>query len=502
MTYYQWFHLKNPPFQPASPDAAVYFSPTHLAGLATLESGLSGELTGLTMLTGEAGTGKTTLIYALLQRDYKRARIAHIDDPKLSFLEILRLILTQLNLYSTGTTKLDYLEALDRFLSLHDRKERIAIVVDEAQFLSDDVLEELRLLSGHNQRHDRNLQLILVGQPELAERLKTPELRALNQRISTRGVLKQLNLDQGSKYVECKLSAQGSNCSAIFERGALKRLLRRSDGIPRKINMLCHTAMQAAFDAGERKVSVKTAKKVAEEYHESVRIGDGGLRARLLHALPPLVVGASLVLLVGLIFPNFWSSVLGRGGQTDQQIAEPAANAKPHKAVAEAKAADQSRAAAPPAVEAHGEAAKPKAEAGAATQPIASAAPVTAAAAPARADAGKPAAEHEASLVPSAQAATTASVASEPQAAAPGPLARRGQVTVRYGDTLGKIAVRYLGSEAGLNALIKANPQLTNINELTVGEVIYLPPGVAPKPARDEAATTRPIANADDPAEH
>src|ERR1700756_5909553 len=111
MQYYQYFRLKGPPFQPASPDGAVYLSPTHLEGLATLESGLSADLTGLTLLTGEAGTGKTTLIYSLLQRDFKQVRIAYIANPKLSFLEILRVILNELNLYSTGSTKLDYFEA-------------------------------------------------------------------------------------------------------------------------------------------------------------------------------------------------------------------------------------------------------------------------------------------------------------------------------------------------------------------------------------------------------
>ena len=262
MEYYQYFCLKGPPFQPASPDGAVYFSPTHLEGLAILESGLSGELTGLTMLTGEAGSGKTTLIYSLLQRDFKRVRIAHIEDPKLSFPEIMQVVLRQMNLYSTGSTKLEYLETLDKLLKLRGKEERIAIIVDESQLLSDDVLEELRLLSN---RSDRSLQLILVGHPELAERLKKPELRQLNQRISSRGVLEPLTNAQAIKYVECKLSAQGSNCAAIFERGALKRLLRRSDGIPRKINMLCHTAMQAAYNAGERKVSYKTANKVAAE---------------------------------------------------------------------------------------------------------------------------------------------------------------------------------------------------------------------------------------------
>src|SRR5260221_6206815 len=306
MEYYQYFRLKGPPFQPASPDGAVYLSPTHLEGLAILESGLSGELTGLTMLTGEAGTGKTTLIYSLLQRDFKRVRIAHIEDPKLSFLEIMQVVLAQMKLYSTGSTKLDYLETLDRLLTLRGKEERIAIIVDESQLLSDDVLEELRLLSN---RGARCVQLSLVGHPELAEPLKKPELRQLNQRISSRGVLTPLNIAEATKYVECRLSAQGSNCAAIFERGALKHLLRRRDGIPRKINMLCHTAMQVAYNAGAKKVSYKTASKIAAEYYDSVRITNGGFSARLLRAMPALVAGAALasLLLLSFVHPNVWS---------------------------------------------------------------------------------------------------------------------------------------------------------------------------------------------------
>jgi general secretion pathway protein A len=293
MEYYHYYRLEGPPFQPASPDGAVYFSPTHLQGLATLESGLTGDLSGLTLLTGEAGIGKTTLIYSLLQRDYQRVWIAHIDDPKLSYLEMLQVILKQLNLYSPGSTKLDYLSALDRLLELHGKEERIAIVIDESQVLSDDVLEELRLLSNRSQRDGRSLmQLILVGQPELAERLKKPELRQLNQRISSRGVLRPLNTREAIMYVECRLNAQGGKCSAIFEPRALECLLRRSDGIPRKINMLCHSAMMAAFYAGE-KVSLSTAKKTAAEYRDSVNIAKRRSVFRPL-AIPALIVGTAL----------------------------------------------------------------------------------------------------------------------------------------------------------------------------------------------------------------
>jgi len=329
-----YFRLKGPPFQPASPDGAVYLSPTHLEGLATLESGLSQELTGFTLLTGEAGSGKTTLIYSLLQRDYKRARLAHIDDTTLSFLEIMQVVLAQMKLYSTGSTKLDYLEALDRFLEARGKEERIAIVVDEAQLLSDDVLEELRLLSNHVQSHHRSLQLILVGHPELAERLKKPELRQLNQRISSRGVLKPLNTAQAIKYVECKLSAQGGSCSAIFERGALKCLLRHSDGLPRKINMLCHTAMLAAHNALEKKVSYKTARKIAAAYHDSVRITNRGSGARL----PALVVGTALaaLLLLGFVYSNVWphwvlnnTASFGRVIEQPVRPVEPVAQVKP-----------------------------------------------------------------------------------------------------------------------------------------------------------------------------
>src|ERR1700720_2799680 len=292
MEYYQYFRLEGPPFQPASPRGAVYLSPTHMEGLATLEKGLTSDLSGLTLLTGEAGTGKTTLIYSLLQRDYKRLRISHIDDPKLSFLEMMQVVMSQLQLYPAGTTKLDYLNAIDHLLDLHGKEERIAIVVDEAQVLSDDTLEELRLVSNRGQRDDRCLQLVLVGQPELAERLKKPELRQLNQRISTRGQLSPLDTEQAMKYVECRLRAQGGECAGIFEPGALERLLPHSDGIPRKINVICHNAMLLAYSKGAKKVDLDTAIIAAREYDDSFLTTAQISSAPHLQGRPALIGGA------------------------------------------------------------------------------------------------------------------------------------------------------------------------------------------------------------------
>ena len=510
--YYRHFRLKGPPFQAASPDGAVYFSPTHLEGLATLESGLSQELTGFTLLTGEAGTGKTTLIYSLLQRDYKRARIAHIDDPKLSFLEIMQVILTQLNLYSTGSTKLDYLEALDRFLQLRGKEERIAIIVDEAQVLSDDVLEELRLLSNHVQSHDRSLQLILVGHPELAERLKQPELRQLNQRISSRGVLKPLNAAQAVKYVECKLSAQDGKSSAIFERGALKCLLRRSDGLPRKINMLCHSAMLAAYNSLEKKVSYKTARRIAAEYHDSVKITRRGFGARL----PALVGGAALasLLLLGFVYPNVWSVLsnsvsFGRSIEQTVRPVEPVKQVQQVKPVQQAKAVEQikpveqAKAVEQPGVEGHPDSgAKPKATAPLAPPSVelrASLAPGAAPPAAPQSNVAGPPTAPEMRTVPAAAAAPAAvSAATQKQTAVAATPEQRSQITVRQGDTLEKIAIRYFGSKFGINQLIDGNPQLTNIDQLSVGQIIYLPPGITSKASHDETATAQPDPNAED----
>lgn len=489
MEYYQYFRLKDSPFQPASPGRAVYFSPTHLEGLATLESGLSGELNGLTMLTGEAGTGKTTLIYALLQRDFKRVRIAHIDDPKLSFLEIMRLILTQLNLYSAGSTKLDYLKALDHLLELHGQEERIAIVIDESQVLSEDVLEELRLLWNRGQRNGRRLQVILVGQPELAERLKKPELRQLNQRISSRGVLKPLNSTQALMYVECLLTAQGSKCSAIFAPGALKRLLRRSDGIPRKINMLCHAAMTAAFYAGESKVSVKTARKIADEYHDSVAITHGFRTRRLV--ITGLVAGTALasLLLLGFVRRNVWAGWLpsyigwlsGHTALFSGTVEQTVRPAKPGEQLSrdghQVFVAKLEGAGAP------------------GTHPLESgASPASGAAAPVvpKSDVAPSSAPLDAGVLDTASANPRIQRPLDSSATPP----PRSHVTVRDGDTLEKIAVRYLGSKSGIEKLIEVNPSIRDINQLSVGEIIYLPAGISPNASNDQA--TSPPSNAQD----
>jgi LysM repeat protein len=331
--------------------------------------------------------------------------------------------------------------------------------------------------------------------------LKKPELRQLNQRISSRGVLKPLNTAETIMYVECRLSVQGSQCSAIFEPGALKHLLWPSDGIPRKINMLCHSAMLAAFYAGERKVSVRTAKKTAAEYHDSVSITKRGSGTRRL-VMPALIMGTALasLLLLGFVYQKVWSDwvrnhTVSFGGAIEQTV-RPVETVKHVKTVKQVKTVEQ------PGVEGHPDSgAKPKAATNLASHPVelgTSLALGAAALAGPKSDVAGPAIAAEMSILPTAPAAAAVSAGVQKQTGVPAAPEQRSQITVRYGDTLEKIAIRYFGSKSGINQLIAANPQLTNINQLSVGQIIYLPPGITPKASHDQTATARPVPNAED----
>jgi hypothetical protein len=172
-----------------------------------------------------------------------------------------------------GPTKLDRIEALVGFLGGRMPNERLAIIVDEAQDLSDDVLEELRLFSNYGQRIGRYLQLVLVGQPELALRLKSPSLRQFSQRVAARSVLSRLSFAEAHEYVEYRLRTKDGRSRDIFDSEALNYLLRHSAGIPRQINVLCHNAMLLAFSSGAPQVDLKAARAAVADHGESLLSG-------------------------------------------------------------------------------------------------------------------------------------------------------------------------------------------------------------------------------------
>jgi general secretion pathway protein A len=266
--YYQHFGLNGPPFQFTPSPAMVYMSQTHREGMAALEWGLMHESSGFSVLAGESGTGKTTLIASLLSRQYQRLHLAYVTNPRLDFPDVMRLILTQLGVESAGLSKGAMLDALGGYLGELRPAERVAIIFDEAQGLSDDAMEDLRLLSNYGRPGENQLQLILAGRPGLLRRLMAPSLRQFNERIGARTLLVPLDASETLEYIDYRLRAKGGTAPKIFKPKALKYIVAASAGVPRRVNVLCHNAMLLAYAEGAQQVTLKMAKAAVAEYQD------------------------------------------------------------------------------------------------------------------------------------------------------------------------------------------------------------------------------------------
>jgi len=190
--YYSHFGLTGPPFQLTSSPAQLYMSEEHREAYAALEWGLLHESSGFTVLIGEVGTGKTTLALAILARRYENVCIVYLSNPKLTFEEIVKVIMKQLGIETRSENKLADLEAVNDFLCGLKPGERVVIIIDEAQGLSDETMEQLRLLSNSGESDEKQLHFVFIGQPELLHRLTNPSLRQLEQRIGAKTVLNPL----------------------------------------------------------------------------------------------------------------------------------------------------------------------------------------------------------------------------------------------------------------------------------------------------------------------
>ncbi len=473
--YYRHFRLSGPPFEAAAVPEALYLSRAHRESLAALEWGLLHEPSGFTTLTGETGTGKTTLICSILSRNFSQLGVAYVINPKLPFEDILRVILGQFGLPCPDATKLDRIEALVGFLGRRGLQERLAIIVDEAQDLSDDVLEELRLLSNYGQRLGRYLQLVLVGQPELAVRLKRPSLRQFNQRVAARSVLGRLSFAEAHEYVGYRLRAKGGRSRDIFEPDALSYLLRHSNGIPRRINVLCHNAMLAAFSSGCARVDLKTARMAVSEHGESLLSGAAAAAALTVahHWMKPApLTVAAMAVLLALIY-GFRA---GSKTTAHANIASASAQSTVSRVAREISTAARRRTAEPDsAVRSNDARLSRAARSLVATRifsPLGQQAPIHAAetALPATASLSRSPAGPRA-VVERGNQDEHASGLSHLLASAD---AQRPAVVVKYGDTLEKLAIRHLGSRDGLNVLIDANPQIADINRIYPGQRVYL----------------------------
>ena len=264
--YYRHFGLSDEPFEASAVPRLLFLSEGHRQCLAALEWGVAQEPSGFTLLVGKTGTGKTTLVASILAREYEHIRVVFIGNPQPGFDGILHGLTVELGI-DAPPDKTAMLEAFRAFLNGLGPGERVVVVVDEAQSLDDDALEELRLLANRGPASGKRMGLILIGQPQLQRRLMRPELRQLSDRIGARAVLNPLSRDEALDYVEYRMNMCGGSTARVFGRGALAHCLNHSGGIPRRINTICHNAMLIASAAGQAQVDLRSARAAVAEYN-------------------------------------------------------------------------------------------------------------------------------------------------------------------------------------------------------------------------------------------
>ncbi len=266
--YTAFYGLKELPFDLSPNPKYLLMTPRHREALANLQYGISSRKS-ITLLLGEAGTGKTTLVRAALESEAcNGARILHLNNPALTRQEFIEFLARGFSLSQEAmTSKTTMLFELER--ELKERRaagETIALVIDEAQSLSHDLLEEVRLLANIETSTEKLLPVVLAGQPELADRLNEPSLRQLKQRVALRCTLGLLDLTETAGYIAGRLRVAGGDAAHIFTREAVEFVATRSGGVPRTINVICDNALVGGFAAGVKPVGMKIVRDVCHEF--------------------------------------------------------------------------------------------------------------------------------------------------------------------------------------------------------------------------------------------
>jgi len=290
--YAEFYGLKELPFALTPDPRYIYFTPSHTEVMANLHYGVeSGK--GLIVVTGEVGTGKTTILRWMMQRLDRTVLVAYIFNPRLSVPEFYQHLATLLDIQE-WETKSELLIALGKVLeSRHSRGLRTVLIIDESQGLSPFVLEEVRLLSNFESDTAKHLQIVLTGQPELRAVLNYPDLRQLKQRVALRCTIKPLpNVEETDHYITSRLLVAGAERTDIFSPGAVDYIFRCSEGIPRNINNLCDNALLAGFAAGQPTISRSIVEEVAETFDMLPPV-DRGIQTGEERATPARIFSAS-----------------------------------------------------------------------------------------------------------------------------------------------------------------------------------------------------------------
>lgn len=460
MTYYAHFGLNGPPFDLSSSPSALFLGREHSEAMAALEWGLMHEISGYTLFLGEPGTGKTTLVCAILAKYFDRLRVAYLSHPKLSFNELMTVIMRQLGFEPDGPGKLAWLEAFDRLLLETKPDTRFAIVVDDTQALGDENFDELRFLSEHCYAKGRQIQIIFVGQPELSQRLQSPRLKQIGDRIGAHAALNPMTAAETAKYIEHRLQLQQGRSALIFTRAAINRAIRHSRGIPRRANILCYNAMLQAYAVGAKRVTLGAMKSAVADYEgicgstaprlNSSILGRAATAGALVAGLSVAGVIAAVawrqIASVSVEFPHH-ATDFDNGVHIGGSLIASSANGSVDALASGARRVSETPATSGVSASAVQRAAGSLLPAGSSPSSTPTTASISARAKLARSDSSR-------------------------------------TVRIAYGDTVADIALRYYGTRDALSRIARANPQIDDIDRIYPGEVIYLPTPVR-NPAGD-----------------
>ena len=299
--YAKYFGFSEKPFTLTPNPRFMYLSNNHKEAFAHLLYGINNHY-GFIELVGEVGTGKTTILRTLLaQLNDENYRTALIFNPCLTGVELLRSINNEFGLPSTSEYSNELLAELNRFLLTESEKGRtVVLVIDEAQNLQRDVLEQIRLISNLETENDKLIQIILVGQPELEIILERPDLRQLNQRIAVRYKLKSMSRNETRSYIKHRMEVAGETGGVTFTTAAYKLIYMYSRGVPRMVNLLCDRALIIAY-GDERRLVTSTI--ITRGIREILHFPKA---QRLSRALIMIALCAAVVCLVASLW--YWRS--------------------------------------------------------------------------------------------------------------------------------------------------------------------------------------------------
>lgn len=263
--YLKFYGLKEKPFSVTADPNFLYLSRKHREAISHMQYGI-GERMGFLEITGDIGTGKTTICKGLLNTLDEHTKTAFILNSNLSEIQILQAIVEDFGIKLKNRNKLTMLNELNKFLLEQLRQGNNAVlIIDEAQNLKLSLLEQIRLLSNLETEKEKLLQIILVGQPELREKLASKELEQLRQRIAIRYHILPLDRDEVEGYISHRLDVAGANNNNFFNGDAMDEVFKFSRGVPRLINIICDKALLAGYIAEKKEIAIKTIKKCAKE---------------------------------------------------------------------------------------------------------------------------------------------------------------------------------------------------------------------------------------------